>query len=167
MANQFPESSKNNRKQAILNGDKTYNGVPCKNCGSTLKHVSSYSCVDCNVKRSLPKLYDDSLMAQYRTKDKRKKYINDNKDKRELIKRKSSLKEYGITIEDYDRMFSEQNGKCHICNGVSKRKYLSVDHCHTSNKVRGLLCESCNVGLGMFNDNVAFLKNAIEYLEKK
>lgn len=166
MANQFPETSKNNRKQAIENGEKTYNGVPCKKCGSTLKHVSSYSCVDCNVKRSLSKLYDEELMAQYRTKDKRKKYIEENKEKREIIKLKSRLKKYGLSMDDYNLIHEQQKGKCYICQGDSKRKHLSVDHCHKTNKVRGLLCESCNVGLGMFNDNVAFLKNAIEYLEK-
>ena len=192
MANQFPESSKNNRKQSIEKGDKTYNGVPCKNCGSTIKHVSSYSCVDCNVKRSISKLYDDNLMAQYRTKEKRQKYNEENKEKRKSYKLKYSEKQeikeqrqnyykenknifvdkrlkrvYNISLEDYNKLLLEQNNKCAICGTekCSSGKRMAVDHSHISDKVRGLLCKNCNIGIGMFFDNVAFLKNAIEYLE--
>ena len=43
---------------------------------------------------------------------------------------------------------------------------LVVDHCHKTGKIRGLICDSCNVGLGRFKDNIDNLKNAIKYLEK-
>ena len=81
MSNQFPKTSSINRKNAIDCGQKIYDGVPCKTCGSTKKHVSSYSCVNCNVKRNLPKLYDKELMSKYRTKDKVDLYWKNNPDK--------------------------------------------------------------------------------------
>lgn len=77
-------------------------------------------------------------------------------------KRRKRLKQYGLTIEDYNTLFEEQNGRCKIC---SKELKLCVDHCHKSSKVRGLLCNSCNVGLGCFEDNIERLEIAIKYLK--
>lgn len=57
-----------------------------------------------------------------------------------------------------------QSGKCLICNEIPKR--LVVDHCHTSGKVRGLLCDHCNTGLGRFKDSPELLMAAIRYLKK-
>ncbi len=81
--------------------------------------------------------------------------------------RKSHLKiAYGITAEDYDRMYNEQQGRCAICGkhqSELKRK-LHVDHNHITGKVRGLLCMPCNSLLGYSYDNAEILKNAIAYL---
>lgn len=85
--------------------------------------------------------------------------------------RDKRLKKYGITVQDYNRMYSEQEGCCAIC-GVhvldmkDDKTFLSVDHCHSTGQVRGLLCDSCNLGLGKFYDDVERLNRAIEYLEK-
>ena len=51
---------------------------------------------------------------------------------------------------------------CMICGSTHK---LCIDHCHTTLNVRGILCSKCNTGLGMFNDNVDALVNAIKYLQ--
>lgn len=76
------------------------------------------------------------------------------------------LKEgYGITIEDLDRMISECNATCRICGEKQLDPYkMHVDHCHTTGKIRGLICGKCNVGIGMFRDNPEALENAAEYL---
>jgi len=77
---------------------------------------------------------------------------------------------YGITHEDYERMLEEQKGKCAICGTDKPRRkgrlYFSVDHCHDTGKVRGLLCDFCNNGIGRLNDDPALLRKAIEYLER-
>ena len=74
-------------------------------------------------------------------------------------------KKYNLSRKDYDTMVKNQNGVCAICHGLCTRHdRLSVDHCHTTNKVRGLLCDRCNRGLGNFKDNITFLNRAIEYL---
>jgi hypothetical protein len=53
-----------------------------------------------------------------------------------------------------------------ICRENNKNnRTLAVDHCHESGKIRGLLCLTCNVGLGMFKEDVDIMKNAIEYLK--
>ena len=91
--------------------------------------------------------------------------------------RVSSYKvKYGLTIEGYDTILKNQNGCCAICgtsknirivSGKEQHTHLVVDHCHITGKVRGLLCYTCNVGLGMFRDNTEYLKTAIEYLDVK
>jgi hypothetical protein len=70
---------------------------------------------------------------------------------------------YGITQNDYDVMYSQQEGCCKICG--TEQDVLNVDHCHRTNKVRGLLCVRCNLGLGYFSDNIPTFKKVINYLE--
>ena len=77
-------------------------------------------------------------------------------------------KAYGISLEDYNEMLSEQNDCCAICRrhySLFNRK-LSVDHDHKTGAVRGLLCKDCNTSLGQFNDDVDTLLSAISYLNK-
>lgn len=70
------------------------------------------------------------------------------------------IKIYGITSDDYDQMYEKQKGKCLICE---RERTLVIDHCHTTGKIRGLLCTGCNTGLGLFQDGALFAK-AKEYL---
>jgi hypothetical protein len=75
---------------------------------------------------------------------------------------------YGLSEEGFQALFSAQGGVCAICGGppTPKRKTLSVDHCHASGAVRGLLCGPCNAGLGNFKDSPEQLQKAIDYLRK-
>jgi hypothetical protein len=80
------------------------------------------------------------------------------------IKRK-----YGLSMDEYNSMIEAQDGKCAICNYMfgQKKGDIHVDHCHTSNEIRGLLCDLCNRGLGYFKDNKEALAKAIKYLTKE
>ncbi len=73
---------------------------------------------------------------------------------------------YGIDRNEYDMLWESQEGRCAICQTplLLDDKNTHVDHCHSGNFVRGLLCFSCNVGLGSFRDNPDFLLKAIRYL---
>lgn len=74
---------------------------------------------------------------------------------------------YGITDTEYHQLNESQNYVCAICNGNDDRgAKLAIDHCHKTNKVRGLLCRTCNVALGYLNDDVALLESALNYLKK-
>ena len=79
-------------------------------------------------------------------------------------KRGKYYKLYGITIEEYDTMFKEQDKKCKICKTVPDKLY--VDHCHDTNVVRGLLCMKCNAALGLFKEKITNLENALCYLKQ-
>jgi len=74
---------------------------------------------------------------------------------------------FGMTVEDYDRLLAEQGGVCAICGGLpSRTKHLHVDHCHETNRLRGLLCDACNLGLGKFKDSPETLERAAAYLRR-
>lgn len=78
------------------------------------------------------------------------------------------FKNYGLTKEAFFTLLEKQNGCCALCNKPFVGlwgKDLHVDHCHEENKVRGLLCMPCNVGLGMLGDNVEGLERSIKYLK--
>jgi len=72
---------------------------------------------------------------------------------------------YGLTAEQYDQMLIEQAQRCALCGEESNGRPWHVDHCHDSGKVRGVLCDHCNIGLGHFRENAALLRRAAEYLE--
>ena len=78
-------------------------------------------------------------------------------------RRYEMLHSYGITEEDYDRLFEEQGGVCAIC-GESPEDHLAVDHDHETKAVRGLLCRRCNSGLGLLGDSLDRVTKAAEYL---
>ena len=79
--------------------------------------------------------------------------------------RQRQAKRYGLKSEDIDRMLEAQSGLCGICNNpMSSNKTTHVDHNHETGRVRGLLCERCNLGLGMFREDPAILARAITWL---
>jgi hypothetical protein len=94
-----------------------------------------------------------------------KKYRNNNKEK---IREYKLIKNYGITLAEYDSMFDKQDGRCSICGIYQDEliKKLVVDHNHDTNIVRGLLCDKCNRGLDHFNDDIEIIKKALKYLTK-
>lgn len=81
-------------------------------------------------------------------------------------------RKYGLDPKEYDLIFERQEGCCAICKKeesgmrLGRIKSLSVDHCHTTGKVRGLLCQSCNTGIGLLKEDTKLFMAAIEYLEK-
>ena len=99
--------------------------------------------------------------------DKQKQWRLNNSDK---LKNNQLKRKFGITLEDYNLRLFNQKGCCAICNThhtiihEKTGKSLHVDHCHTTGKVRGLLCYQCNAGLGYFRDNIDYLQSAINYL---
>ena len=95
----------------------------------------------------------------------RKEYLKKSRERRATIARRYSLKKYGLTEESYSVLLESQNSVCAICKAkCSRSKELSVDHCHVTGKVRGLLCSSCNLALGNLKENVESMKNMIKYI---
>ncbi|HEY5267768.1 MAG TPA: endonuclease VII domain-containing protein [Candidatus Saccharimonadales bacterium] len=72
-------------------------------------------------------------------------------------------RKYKISAEEVDRLLFVQDYKCAICKKVFENNF-NVDHNHSTNVVRGLLCTSCNQGIGMLRDDVTILRSAINYL---
>jgi len=141
----------------------------CPRCACT-KHINSYNkdrsrpdglsfyCKTCNQADWLRQRSADP--EGYRAKQARRSY------------RYTLRIKFGISLEDYEAKLAQQNGVCAICGqpetSVSKTgaiKALPVDHDHRTGKLRGLLCDACNKGLGAFGDDVNRLRAAIAYLQ--
>lgn len=111
--------------------------------------------------RNRPRLAE---MQRARYKADPEKYSN-------YFRNRHVLKTYGITQEQYEQMYRDQGGVCAICgaipdihrHGISR---LAIDHCHVTGKVRGLLCNNCNAGMGILGDTVAHLEAAMAYLKR-
>ena len=87
------------------------------------------------------------------------------KSSKALSNRKSALKrKYGLTLEDYQLMWDNQGGVCAICGQPEIGKLLSVDHNHSTGKIRDLLCDRCNKGIGQAKEDLDIICNMIEYL---
>lgn len=82
-------------------------------------------------------------------------------------KRRSNYlqRKYGISMEDFDRLLSDQDGACAIC-GKTNVRALHVDHDHDTNRIRGILCSPCNRALGAFGDSIGLLTSAVDYLTR-
>jgi hypothetical protein len=94
-----------------------------------------------------------------------KRWRQENPDSYNSTRLKSK---YGITLETYRRILSEQGGGCAICRGPqeAKRKLFDVDHDHITGQVRGLLCHNCNAGIGLLQDSPKLCASAAAYLTK-
>lgn len=93
-----------------------------------------------------------------------------NRDAFEEARLRSHLKRlFHITLEEYDAMWKAQGECCAICRKPpedSRGFRPHVDHCHSTGKVRGILCGLCNKGLGMFRDDLVVVQQAARYLEQ-
>lgn len=136
-------------------------------------------CSKCKVEKPLQEFYTHANKAGGKTswckKCMAERVAEKRKDpvQKELWKeygRRSRLKKhYGITADAYDQMVIDQKSSCAICGstevgGRGEGTRLAVDHDHETNQVRGLLCVSCNNGLGRFKDNPELLLKAAAYL---
>lgn len=123
--------------------------------------------------------HEDPAIRERRSRLRKERYANDaefrercKKAARDIdpAKRRDQRmrRAYGIGAAEFDELIRRQGGGCAICRSVvgdGADRPLYVDHCHRSGKVRGLLCSSCNFGIGKFRDDVALLARAIDYLE--
>lgn len=91
---------------------------------------------------------------------KHKDWVAANPERHRQHQLRRRLKNYGISVEQYDAWMA---AGCAICHTTERR--LVIDHCHQKGQARGVLCAECNAGLGMFNDNVERMIAAITYLE--
>jgi hypothetical protein len=124
--------------------------------------------------KSDPKWYEQDPVYQNLTRVRRRAYYESHKlfiNRRRQHKRatdpdyrdKERARRYGLTLKDYRAIVAQQGKACAICRRSDRP--LVVDHCHVTKKVRRLLCNKCNVGLGCFNDDPSLLRAAAAYLE--
>lgn len=137
--------------------------------------MKTKKCSKCNEKKELYEFYkrkDTKSGYRMECKECRWKQIKWYREKNPDIHLENTIRKYGITSAQFKRMIKNQSNKCAICKSTETTnikgtiKRLAVDHCHKTGKVRELLCDKCNRGIGYLKDNIKFLKSAIKYLEK-
>ena len=140
---------------------------PCKKCGADDRYKNG-NCRPCLLTYQAKDRVENPEKYREQRKNKRiyhasrrARWVKENPEAYRKSKRKSLLKRYDLTIEDFESLAERQNYKCAICEIETE---LVVDHCHTTNKVRGLLCNTCNLMLGYSKDNPDILHKAIKYL---
>ena len=118
--------------------------------------------------------YQKEYNKEYRKKNLEKLNINNkkwreaNKEQDAVVMLKARLKrKYNLSIEEYETLIESQNNSCKVCGTHAKNNIkgkLYIDHCHTTGKVRGLLCMKCNSALGLLNDDKTLVQKLIDYL---
>lgn len=145
----------------------------CTQC-HTLKASADYydkraECKDCLRRRARARYADPAVAAQISQRNQ-----VDAPGVRER-QRQRRLSKYGMTAPEYDALFDGQGGRCACCGRVGRRagigegtrySVLCVDHDHDTGAIRGLLCHTCNRGIGLFGDNIEMLEQAIAYLKR-
>ncbi len=137
-----------------------------KKC-SKCKEIKSYLSFSKNVSTKDGKEYSCKTCHSARFR----RYKANNKAKVQKQTKRANLKrKYGLTLEAYEEMLIRHSNRCAICATLIsdltlQGSYICVDHNHVTGKVRGLLCNDCNQGLGRFKDNLLIIDNAKLYLE--
>ena len=149
---------------------------PCPKCGEadTSKFGSNRSrkdgkavyCHVCTREQYHTKFRETSLAQN-------KEWHKSNVQRANETNWKRQIKKFGADPELYFKLFQEQHGVCYIChkdNGVTKygvKRKLSIDHCHKTHQIRGLLCNKCNSWLGRIEDNIEAARRVLAYLVKE
>lgn len=128
-------------------------------------------CKKCNIVKDITKFHKNKS-----TKDGLSHWCSkcnikyEHSQDRTEYKKEYNIKSYGISLEEYNIILINQDNRCPGCNrkfdNKNKITKPNIDHNHSTNKVRGLLCGKCNTILGYANDNITVLYNLIKYLEK-
>jgi len=135
-------------------------------------------------KRNPDKVREHTRRSRIKNKDKirerQRKWLKDNAESHREYSRqwyldnKTRVKDlqlqriHGISLDEYYSLLSDQSGVCAICKSPDpiKGDHFHVDHCHSTNQVRGLLCAHCNVGIGHFKDSHDLLEEAVRYIRR-
>lgn len=141
----------------------------CPSCNVDVKYANAHNyglafrnnstCISCSKKGKNNYNYQGIHLLKGQEKTNHRRSIN----------YKYALKStYNITVDSYNLMYDNQSGCCAICGTHQSelKRSLCVDHCHDTNRVRGLLCHGCNFAIGFLKDSIANLNSAIKYLKE-
>lgn len=142
------------------------NSPSSRNSASTQNFLSPVNNCLCSCGKTNPEdfyLYKSKKTCKKCVNKKRKNYAA-SKPTYEQRKTYELKYTYGITINNFNDMFSDQKGKCAACGDNFLDIVPHVDHCHKSGKIRGLVCPSCNKAMGLVGDNAEILEKLALYL---
>jgi hypothetical protein len=139
----------------------------CNKCCAELTALNKFKNSEKNIliKKEYNKQYNQNNKTLRKEKEQQKRINDPLRYKKQRLRSR-----YGISYEEYLILLERNGNCCRIC-GITNEKYnelyhkdLSIDHCHTSKIIRGILCDNCNTGLGQFKDDIELLDKAKNYL---
>lgn len=132
-----------------------------------------HKCVVCSKRKLDSQFYKDkskmiglSSSCKHCTDGRARSFMAKHPHLRKIYNNRGNFRQYNLTTEKYYEMLTSQGGGCSVCGGNNGKRRLSVDHDHSTGKVRALLCHPCNAGIGFFKENVSVMRLAILYIEK-
>jgi len=154
------ECQRDSRRRGLVEPNRTIN-ITCALCGAPFTSAGPRA------------KYCEACQAEAeRQKRQRRNLARRGSDHIREYNRQKQLERYGLTVDQHDEMLADQKGLCAICgnppkpDGVRASSRLHADHDHVTGRVRALLCNSCNNGLGRFKDDPALLRAAAAYIER-
>ncbi len=162
-----PETPVEGEEQLVF-GDFTNEVMRrCRVCGETKQLLTEFGLRTNGRRRTLCRACEKRRAQDYYRANREKMNLRTSAYMKGLPKhvlRKYRHKSrYGITETAYEVMLERQEGCCAIC-GKREVKRLVIDHCHTTGRVRGLLCDDCNLGISRFGEDPAIFQRALDYL---
>lgn len=148
---------RHNRERNKANYQPVRHSLTCQKCGDPFEsaRLEAQYCPPCRQEVA------SQQRREWLDRDGNRERRNQNsKDNR--YSRAHSLKQYGLTLDEWDRMVEAVDGKCEICGHADEA--LCVDHDHETGRIRGVLCRSCNRAIGQLGDSAEHLRRALEYL---
>jgi hypothetical protein len=128
------------------------------------KEITTHKCYICKQIKPLKEFVGEKRRAcgyGYRCKKCNNKVVRKNR-----VRRLShNGKTINISAQQLQELQAKQDNKCGICGKSPNTKGLAVDHCHKTGLIRGLLCQSCNRGIGYLGDDIEMLEKALSYLK--
>ena len=174
--------TKTNAEFSRDRNSKDYMREWCRSCGKTKpkkphlkvpKDAEPRSCVGCNETKEASQFYYNWKREQFTSRCKpchaasSKKLYQDKSKFRVLQNDSYYRRQYGITLIEVQELKEQHNNQCAICSiEFTENAKPRVDHCHRTQKIRGLLCHKCNLGIGLFKDNPILLERAAQYVLK-
>ena len=114
--------------------------------------------------KSVEEILEIDLSPKAGQRRRYRKWYATNSDKMRLVRLKRACKKRGVEVDIFFKALARQGGGCDICGKVHR---LNIDHCHKTNKARGIICNECNRAIGYFNDDPERMERAAEYVRRE
>jgi len=138
-----------------IDSGTTYKSCGCLEFRDEWNTFETWKCTSCNIVKPLTEYYRNKT--------------GHRRECKHCAKEKVFKRKFGVDYKWYEKKLKEQHNVCDICKKeLDSNRYdkLAVDHCHSTNKLRGLLCTQCNTSLGLLKENITTINNMLKYLNK-